>query len=40
MLSDAAIRPPIRERVPLAESARAQARLENGHVMGQLVLKP
>jgi NADPH2:quinone reductase len=40
MLSDGAIRPPIRERVPLAEAARAQALLENGRVMGKLVLKP
>ena len=40
MLSDGAIRPPIQERVPLAEAGRAQALLESGQAMGKLVLKP
>ncbi|HYS16118.1 MAG TPA: zinc-binding dehydrogenase [Candidatus Binatia bacterium] len=40
MLSGGAIRPPIQERVPLAEAARAQGLLESGRVLGKLVLKP
>ena len=33
-------RPPIHERVPLAEAARAHALLEDGRVLGNLLLKP
>jgi NADPH2:quinone reductase len=40
LLGNGTIRPPIQERVPLAEAARAQALLESGRVMGKLVLKP
>ena len=40
LLGEGAIRPPIHERVPLAEAARAHALLENGRVMGKLLLKP
>jgi NADPH2:quinone reductase len=40
LLGEGAIRPPIHERVPLAEAARAHALLENGRVMGNLLLKP
>ena len=39
-LSEGAIRPPISERVPLAEAARAHALLESGAVMGKLILRP
>ena len=40
MLSDGTIRPPIQERIPLAQAARAQALLEGGKVLGKLVLRP
>jgi NADPH2:quinone reductase len=40
MLGAGAIRPPIQERVPLADAARAQWLLESGRVLGKLVLKP
>ena len=40
LLKDGAISPSIQERVPLAEASRAQALLENGRVMGKLILKP
>lgn len=40
MLAEGVIRPVIQERVPLAEAARAQAMLENGRVLGQLLLSP
>ena len=33
-------RPEVHERVPLAEAARAHALLENGRVLGNLLLKP
>lgn len=35
-----AVQPPIRQRLPLAEAARAHELLESGKVMGKLVLKP
>jgi len=34
------VRPPIRQRLPLAEAARAHELLESGKVLGKLVLKP
>jgi NADPH:quinone reductase len=34
------IQPPIRQRLPLAQAARAHELLENGKVLGKLVLKP
>jgi len=40
LLGNGTIRPPIQERVPLAQAARAQALLESGRVLGKLVLKP
>jgi len=40
LLDNGTISPPIQERVPLAEAARAQALLESGRVLGKLVLKP
>lgn len=40
LLARGAIRPPIRERIPLAEAARAHALLESGKVLGKLVLEP
>jgi NADPH:quinone reductase len=40
LLGHGTIRPPIQERVPLAQAARAQALLESGRVLGKLVLKP
>ncbi len=40
MLGDGVIRPPIQERIPLAQAARAQALLESGKVLGKLVLRP
>jgi NADPH2:quinone reductase len=40
MLGKGTIRPPIQERVPLAEAARAHVLLESGGVMGKLILKP
>jgi len=40
LLGEGAIRPLIHERVPLAEAARAHALLENGRVLGNLLLKP
>jgi NADPH2:quinone reductase len=40
LLGNGTISPPIQERVPLAEAARAQALLESGRVLGKLVLKP
>jgi NADPH2:quinone reductase len=40
LLARGAIRPPIHERIPLAEAARAHALLESGTVLGKLVLKP
>lgn len=39
-LARGAIRPPIHDRIPLAEAARAHALLESGKVLGKLVLKP
>ncbi len=35
-----AVQPPIRQRFPLAEAARAHELLESGKVLGKLVLKP
>ena len=40
LLGEGAIRPPIHERVPLAEASRAHELLENGRVLGNLLLKP
>ena len=40
MLGEAAIRPHIHERLPLAEAGRAQALLESGQTMGRVLLKP
>jgi NADPH2:quinone reductase len=40
LLADGAIRPPIQERIPLAQAARAQTLLESGKVLGKLVLRP
>jgi NADPH2:quinone reductase len=40
LLARGAIRPPIRERIPLREAARAHVLLESGKVLGKLVLKP
>jgi NADPH2:quinone reductase len=40
LLARGAIRPAIRERLPLAEAARAHRLLESGQVLGKLVLKP
>ncbi len=34
------VQPPIRQRLPLAEAARAHELLESGNVLGKLVLKP
>ena len=35
-----AIKPPIHDRVPLSEAARAHAMFESGKVLGKLIMKP
>ena len=40
LLAQGAIQPPIHDRIPLAEAARAHTLLESGKVLGKLVLKP
>lgn len=40
LLARGAIRPLIQQRLPLAEAARAHELLENGKVLGKLILKP
>ena len=40
MLAEKIIRPPIHERIPLAEARRAHELLEAGKVLGKLIMKP
>jgi NADPH:quinone reductase len=40
LLAEGAIRPPIFDRVPLAEARRAHELLESGKVLGKLIMKP
>jgi len=40
LLADKVIRPPIYDRIPLAEARRAHELLESGKVLGKLIMKP